>query len=106
MNVVPNLARLGLLLFWLPAQGQTPPPLPADTWVTTAVQFPPGIATNTVRTNGFETLHAEVVARRVKIVWPNEAIPATAEIILMASADDAGHWPARDWRTYPMTKRG
>ena len=83
-----------------------PPAPPADQWITNFVQFPPRGATNTLRHVGFETLHAEAIAGKLKLSWQNPALTTNAVVTALASADEPGHWPVRDWRAFPMTLRG
>ena len=87
------------------AAAQTNPP-PADAWATNFVQFPSAIDTNQIRLTGFETLRAEVNAGRLKILWSLQQPDTNVGVIVVASADEPGHWPVRDWRSYPMSLRG
>ncbi|MBI3191737.1 MAG: hypothetical protein HYZ36_03650 [Pedosphaera parvula] len=100
---LPNLIGTFLAVFSLAltAAAQAPRP-PADAWVTNFVQFPPGTSTNSVHHQGFENLHAEALAGSLRVSWqPVQMVPGATATVL-ASADDLGHWPARDWRRYPM----
>jgi phytoene/squalene synthetase len=83
------------------ARAQTTNSPTAEIWATNAVQFPIGTATNSIRRGEFDNLHVEAVARKLKVVWPKGDLPESAKVTLIASADDFGHWPARDWRTFP-----
>lgn len=86
------------------AAGQTN--LPPELWLTRLDVFPPPFTSNQVQPARFEQLRAEFLAGIVKVVWsPASADPASA-VILHLSADEPGHWPARDWRSYPMAARG
>jgi hypothetical protein len=58
------------------------------------------------RTNGFETLHAEIALAKLKVLWTPTSLATNARVTLYASADDLGHWPTRDWQRYAMTWRG
>ncbi len=96
-------------LAWAVATPRTPavsPGPPADQWLTNFVQFPPRVATNTLRATGFETLQAEAIAGKLKLSWQNPALASNTVVIAYASADEPGHWPVRDWRAYPMRLRG
>lgn len=75
-------------------------PLPgADAWLTNAVLPPEQFATAAASTNRFATLHAEVLAGRLRITCTE---PGISGMNLIASADAPGHWPARDWRSHTM----
>jgi hypothetical protein len=80
---------------------------PPDRWITSVVQFPPQFRQPTTQTNLFANLRAEAWAERLKILWTPE-LPLTNEsaVSLHASADELGHWPARDWRPFSMSLRG
>ena len=91
-------AAIGLLVPLASAQTS---PQPVDAWVTNFVQFPAGIATNAIRLADFESLHAEALAGALRILW--QSSNATTSVTVVASADELGHWPARDWRRYPMS---
>jgi hypothetical protein len=97
---------LGWGLTTLVALGQVPPKPPADAWFTEGVVYPAGVATNATDAQAFDRLHVEIIAGKVKVVWPKGELPESSRVVLSASADTPGHWRARDWRTYPMTKRG
>ncbi|MBI5773530.1 MAG: hypothetical protein HZA89_07280 [Verrucomicrobia bacterium] len=88
----------------LPAAAQSPKKVP-DQWLAGPAQFPAGIATNWLRAETFASLHAESLIGQVKI-YLTTAIPTNATVTLYSSADEAGHWPARDWRSFPMSRRG
>ncbi|SRR5581483_5660977 len=76
---------------------------PADSWVTNAV-YPLRISEAQVHRGRFESLRAEPIdTRHLQIVWHPVHLETNAGVALLASADAPGHWPARDWRTYPMT---
>lgn len=76
---------------------------PADAWVTNRVVFPRNVAGQTVQEAGFETLRAETAgARQLRVLWQPARLDTNAMVVLMASADEPGHWPVRDWRPYPM----
>ena len=79
---------------------------PAELWLTNAVEYPAAISPGSIQTNGFENMRAEFLAGVVKILWtPPPGCDAT-RATLQLSADEPGHWPARDWRSYPMSLRG
>lgn len=79
---------------------------PADAWVTNYVQFPQGISTNSVHLAGFEKLHAEAIAGSLRIGWQSAEPGTNTTVIAWASADEPGHWPARDWRPYSTSAHG
>jgi hypothetical protein len=79
---------------------------PADSWVTNFVQFPAFVATNQLRASGFESLQAEAIAGKLKVTWRVAPTNPMSSATLFASAEDPGHWLARDWRAYPMSQRG
>jgi hypothetical protein len=99
---------LGIALAWLAgtwlaaAQGKQP----ADGWVSEAVPFPRGIATNGLNREVFRALGAEHLAEQLKVRWQPAAPLAQPKLTLHFSADAPGHWPARDWRSVPFTLRG
>ena len=75
----------------------------ADNWVAAPAQFPPGTELGAVTsTNVFETLHAEFLAGKLKLFLSGERFPRTGVIVVRASAQELGHWPARDWRSFRM----
>ena len=95
---------LSCLFLLVPSLGAAEKPV-ADFWLTNAGQYPPGVSTNAVRASGFENLHSEALAGKLKISWPSTNAPP-AGVTLLASEDDPGHWPARDWRSYAMEQHG
>lgn len=84
------------------AQGKQP----ADSWVSVAVQYPRGLVTNAINGDAFRSLAAEHLVEQLKVRWQPATPPAQAKFTLHFSADAPGHWPARDWRTLPLTQRG
>ncbi len=78
----------------------------ADAWVSEAVQFPRGIATNGLNREMFRALAAEHLAEQLKVRWQPTPPPAQPKLTLHFSADAPGHWPARDWRSVPFIQRG
>ena len=79
---------------------------PGDDWVTNAVQYPAGCASNQVCRCSFESLHAEAVAEQLRVVWLPPSERGNDTVTVLVSADRLGHWPARDWRRYPLEARG
>jgi hypothetical protein len=75
-----------------------------DEWLTNAPALPGEFAGTPVDTNLFATLRTEVIAGRLRITWDSAAEAADARLIL--SADEPGHWPARDWRSFSLKRRG
>jgi hypothetical protein len=59
---------------------------------------------DSVRSNLFSDLHAEVVAEKLVVFWTPDAAAPTGSVVVHASAADLAHWPTRDWRSYPMTR--
>ncbi len=103
MNVRLSLIA-ALLLGAITAQAQSKPA--ADAWVSDAALYPQGLATNAFRSDLFTTLHAEHLVEQLKVRWQPAAPADSPRVVLHFSADAPGHWPARDWRTLPMTQRG
>jgi len=95
---------LALVVSAYPAFTQSPKKVP-DQWLAGPAQYPAGIATNSLRAELFTSLHAESLIGQVKI-YLAPAIPTNATVTLFSSADEAGHWPARDWRSFSMSRRG
>jgi hypothetical protein len=79
---------------------------PADAWITNQAQFPSNVPSNFVHAAGFESLHAEFLNGRMMILWKPEPFSIDTSVTLFASVDDLGHWPVRDWHSYPMTLGG
>jgi hypothetical protein len=104
VRVVPLLALVGA--FTLPGAGAEPSSGPPDAWLTNVCQFPPPFAQQAPRSNDFTGLRAEVIAGKLKVFWPSERVASNAAVTLRVSVDEPGHWPARDWQTFPMTLRG
>jgi hypothetical protein len=75
-----------------------------DEWLINAPALPGEFAGTPVDTNLFATLRTEAIAGRLRITWDSAAEIAEARIIL--SADEPGHWPARDWKTFALKRRG
>lgn len=101
---------LRLALFLLLGLGLRPPAaaqarLPADAWLSGAPVYPRGFSTNDLA-GGFESLRAEYLAEQLKVKWQPGPGTLPGPVTLYFSVDAPGHWPARDWRTLPMTRRG
>jgi hypothetical protein len=77
-----------------------------DKWLTGELQFPPGFPERAIAPNLFASLRAEIWAEKLKILWSSDETVSNATVTLHASADELGHWPARDWRPFSMTLRG
>lgn len=75
-----------------------------DEWLTNAPALPGEFSATRVDTNLFTTLRTEAIAGRLRITW--ESAPESGEAKLIISADPPGHWPARDWRSFAMQRRG
>ena len=96
------LIVLGWLRVCQPSQAQpVTKAFPGDGWISNRVKFPTFVAGNSIRFTGFEQVHAEVLAGRLRIVWPGAPTNLTSATV-WASADTLGHWPARDWRRFAM----
>jgi len=96
-----GILKLAAVLLVLPvlAAGARDPLPDADAWLTNTVPRPDRFANAATSTNRFATLHAEVVAERLRVTCSDAR--ATG-MNLIASVDAPGHWPARDWRSYTM----
>lgn len=94
-----------LLLPYFASAEETNRP-PADAWFTDAFDWPGFVQTQTVAVSGFETLHAEDSAGRLKVFWSPAVMDTNAAVRLFASADEPGHWPVRDWRGIDAFARG
>ncbi len=103
---VKSPAPLALFALTLATAAWAQPRPSADTWLSDAVPYPRGTATNALRQDGFTSLRAEQLAEQIKVRWQPSAPLAQPRVTLHFSADAPGHWPARDWRTLAMTQRG
>ena len=79
---------------------------PAEIWLTNAVVYPFRAGTDLLEKGRFDNLRAEFLADFVKFLWEPAPKDAATAVILHLSVDEPGHWPARDWRRYPMAQRG
>lgn len=95
------VALLGFLPVTLTAQ--TPKPR-ADQWLAGTYEYP-AAGGEVGSTAGFEAIETDAIAGRLKVYWNSGAATGSGTVTLFASADTAGHWPARDWRAYPMSFR-
>jgi hypothetical protein len=77
---------------------------PGDEWLTQPGRFPADA--QTVRSNHFADLRAEGLAGKLHILWAPQRFISNSIVTVHASADEPGHWPARDWRSYPMIPSG
>jgi hypothetical protein len=77
----------------------------ADAWLTNTASYPPALASSVVQALAFESLQAEAIAGKLKVSWRTN-LAHTAKVVLYASFDAPGHWPARDWRSRLMIARG
>lgn len=93
---------LSALLWACAAQAEIGP----DQWLGGLVQYPAGIPASLVESNRFAGLRAEAIAGRFKIVCPAESLASSTRMVVYASADEPGHWRARDWQAYPAVRRG
>ncbi len=96
------LALLGPALLLTGADSPEPP----EIWLTNTVQYPADLPGPAIQTNRFVQTRTEFLADTVRVLWtPPPGDPAT-QATLRLSVDEPGHWPARDWRSYPMDHRG
>jgi hypothetical protein len=94
-------------LLWLAASlsaAETNPP--PEIWLTNEVHYPSALPPGILQTDRFQTLRVVFLAETFKIVWTPPANDQAARVLLKFSADNLGHWPARDWRSRPMERRG
>ena len=82
------------------------PSKPGDFWLTNHAQFPGVWAGHTPSVDRFETLHAEAVAGRLKLIWRPDRLATNAVVVAHASVSELSHWASRDWRPFPMQQRG
>ncbi|MBC8002414.1 MAG: hypothetical protein H7X97_07485 [Opitutaceae bacterium] len=96
----------GWLTVCLPARSQAVTnQFPGDGWISNRVKFPGFVPGNSIRFTGFEQVHAEVLAGRLRVVWPGAPTNLISATV-WASADLPGHWLARDWRRFDMRFSG
>jgi hypothetical protein len=86
----------------LPAAETNAPP---EVWLTQG-RYPQGTDPARLQSNRFGQLQAEFLADTLKVSWRPPAQDAATNVVLRLSVDEPGHWPARDWRSYPMQRRG
>ena len=100
------VALLGFLSgnFLISLRAQIPKPR-ADQWLSGAYEYPVAAGGKVGSTTGFEAIETDAVAGRLKVYWNSGAATGSGGVTLFASAETAGHWPARDWRQYPMSLR-
>ncbi|MCX6902591.1 MAG: hypothetical protein NTW03_03775, partial [Verrucomicrobia bacterium] len=79
---------------------------PPETWLTNTVHYPSLPASNAIQSARFSQLQAVFLADTVRILWTPSAGDPAERSVLKLSVDEPGHWPARDWRSYPMERRG
>lgn len=77
---------------------------PADGWFTNSFAWPAFVSPTAVSSNHFNQLEAVESVGRLKVIWTPEQIDTNTAVRLFASADEPGHWPARDWREHPATQ--
>lgn len=76
-----------------------------DQWVSEPVQYPQQALVRETTSSVFSNLQALVQGGHLTVFWTNGAIGTNTAVQVHASADDPGHWPARDWRVYSMSWR-
>jgi hypothetical protein len=103
-----SLLALGIIVAGLTRPGLSAPPTngPPERWLTNGVSYPAGGLPPTIQNHRFERLGAEFLADTFMIRWFPPASDNATNVGLRVSIDEPGHWPARDWRTYPMEHRG
>ena len=106
-NAAPRKFFLGgvLALVGMAALAQAPKPR-ADQWLVGPSAYPAVAGASVGSTAGFEGIETDAVAGRLKIYWRAAATEGAGRVTLFASAEMAGHWPARDWHAFPMSHRG
>ncbi len=111
MKAFPNAGPRRFFLCGLLALGavaalaQTPKPR-TDQWLAGPFAYPAIVGASVGGTAGFEGIETDAVAGRLKIYWTAAATEGAGRVMLFASAEMAGHWPARDWHALPMSHRG
>lgn len=98
------LLRAVAVLIVVNLGAQTPKPR-ADQWLAGTYEYPVAAGGKVGTTAGFEAVDTDAIAGRLKVYWNSGAANRSGAVTLFASADTAGHWPARDWRQYPMSFR-
>ena len=100
-------ALLGAILLGFAAglAGQEKPPSVADDWLRDGHTFPSWVSPSQIKSNGFPSLHVEVIAEKLKVLCRTPDAPR-AVVNIIASQDRPGHWPARDWHAFPMNRAG
>lgn len=78
---------------------------PAEAWIGPEGEYPPVFQAASIDRSAFAELHAEYLAGHLKIIWPGGPSNKASRVTLVASADEPGHWPARDWNPSEMTRR-
>jgi hypothetical protein len=63
-------------------------------------------ASASARPEWFRDLKSDLLAGRLKVLWPTNLnlAGAGAKVELFVSVDEAGHWPARDWQILSMNQ--
>ncbi len=79
---------------------------PPDCWLTNQVQYPRDTQAAQVSSNRFASLRAELLAEALRVVWTPPPGDTATGVVLRSSVDEPGHWPARDWRSLSLERRG
>ena len=79
---------------------------PAENWLGHEAVYPRFLNQMILDQEAFAALRADFVAGQLKVVWPGGPTDEARQVTLMVSEDEPGHWPSRDWRALPMTRRG
>ncbi len=82
-------------------------PEPADSWFTNQVVLPADAGAPASASAAFASLHAgAMLGRYLLYSWTPERMDLSGAATLVVSAGEPGHWPARDWQTFPMVLSG
>jgi hypothetical protein len=98
-----TVAGMAGLALAVAAQTNAPPP---DRWLDGEAVFPNGFNQAIASPAAFQSLRAEALVGKLKLYWTPAAMDTNAQVSALASFDAPGHWPARDWRRFPMQPRG
>ena len=80
---------------------------PADAWFTNQVVLPSDAGAPALAPGTFSSLHAAwMLGRYLLYSWTPERMDPSGNATLVVSAGEPGHWPARDWKAFPMVLSG
>jgi len=77
-----------------------------DRWLEGDALFPRSSPSTAPETNRFASLHAEAVSEQFQVVYSPTSAVANSDLHVVFSADEPGHWPARDWHSLAMRQFG